>query len=72
MLIRWIISKLKRKKRRMVDFGFGPVEEADTECDLCTYEDKDQCYLISVRTIDCIRDHFIPDVGYSCPLKKWK
>lgn len=72
MPIKWDRFKLKWKKRRIVDFGFGPVEEVDTECDLCTYEDKDQCYLISVRTIGCIRDHFIPGVGYSCPLKKWK
>lgn len=72
MLIRWIISKLKRKKRKTVDFGFEPVEEIDTACDLCTYENKDQCYLINVSTLDSTRDHFISDVKYPCHLKKWK
>lgn len=72
MLIRWIASKIKKRKRRVIDLGFGPVEEIDTACDLCTYENKDQCYLINVKTLDCIRDHFVPGVGYPCPLKKWK
>lgn len=44
--------------------------ERDTECDLCTYEKKDECDLINVTTSMDEKVHYNYAPFYSCPLEE--
>lgn len=44
-----------------------PYEEKDTKCDLCDH--KDQCDLLERTSPADTRRHFIPMIGFDCPLE---
>lgn len=44
--------------------------ERDTECDLCTYEKKDECDLINVTISMDKKVHYDYAPFYMCPLKE--
>ena len=44
-----------------------PYEEKDTKCDLC--DRKSECDLLECTHSLDTRRHFIPMLGYSCPLE---
>lgn len=44
--------------------------ERDTECDLCTYEKKDECDIINVTTSMDKKVHYDYAPFHICPLKE--